>query len=119
MLSSLFAESAIARKIASTRSDPELANLHFDKMASIYTELKSRGIEAQRALLPLLHHSEPDVRCSAAAVALEFAPALAEPVLESIKELHGFVGYDAWSILRQWRSGTLRFPPYVETDADE
>jgi hypothetical protein len=118
-LSELFVASSNARKLASKQLDPELGNEHFDMMANIYRELKSRGIDAQRSLLPLLDHGDPDVRCNAAALALEFAPSLAEPVLQSLRELHGFVGYDAGSILREWKAGRLQFPPYAHAMDDE
>jgi hypothetical protein len=63
-LADLFVEAGITRKLAAKQLDPELGNKQFKTMANIYAELKSRGIEAQRSLLPLLHHSDPDVRCN-------------------------------------------------------
>jgi Domain of unknown function (DUF2019) len=118
-LADLFTAAAIARTGAINELKPKVGNRHFDMMTDIYLELKSRGIDAQRMLLPLIGHADPDVRFNAAALALEFAPALAEPVLESLKQLHGFVGYEAKLTLEMWAEGELEFPPYVHATDDQ
>jgi hypothetical protein len=106
----LFAEAAAANIRAWEDANPQLANKAYDVQANVYRELRSRGIEAQRALLSLLNDPEPYVRCSAAAYALEFAPQDAEPVLQALRPLRGFVGHDAGMTLDVWRKGELRFP---------
>jgi hypothetical protein len=111
-LAHLFADAAIARKAAFDKHKPGLANKEFDKMTNIYVELKRRGLEGQRSLLPLLEHRDPEVRLNAGVLALEFAPRLAEPVLEAVHSLHGMTGYEADLALRRWRAGALKFPPY-------
>ena len=108
----LFADAAFARKAALDEHKPGLANKKFDKMTNIYVELKRRGPDAQRSLLPLLAHNDREVRLHAGILALEFAPDAAEPVLEVVHSLHGMTGYEADFALRQWRKGALKFPPY-------
>jgi len=118
-LADLFVESAVARTIAIDKMDPRTGNKYFDTMTNIYSELKSRGIESQRALLPLLHHEDPGVRLNAAALAFEFAPELAEPVIDSLAKLDGFVGFEAELVLEIWQKGELEFPPYARAKGDK
>ena len=108
----LFAESAMSRKAAMDALKPKVGNKHFDMMTNIYVEIKSRGPAAQRSMLPLLNHTDPEVRCNAAALIMEFAPSQAEPVLRSLAQLDGFVGYEAEVVLEMWEQGELEFPPY-------
>jgi hypothetical protein len=108
----LFAKSAMARTAAMEALKPKLGNKHFDMMTDIYVELKSRGLVAQRSLLPLLNHSDPEVRCNAATLILEFAPSQAEPVLKALAQLDGFVGFEAELALEGWEQGDLEFPHY-------
>jgi hypothetical protein len=105
----LFAEDAAANGRALENAKPRLANKNFDAKTKLYTELRSRGVEAQRALLSLLEHADPHVRCSTAVYALEFASHEAEPILEALKELRGAVGFTARITLDQWKKGELRF----------
>jgi hypothetical protein len=108
----LFAESAMSRTAAMEALKPKVGNRHFDMMTNIYVELKSRGPTAQRSMLPLLNHADPEVRCNAAALIMEFAPSQAEPILRSLAQLDGFVGYEAEVVLEVWEQGELEFPPY-------
>jgi Domain of unknown function (DUF2019) len=62
-----FADAASAREAALEERKPRVANKHFDRMTGIYLELKARGIEAQRSLLPLLAHSDPGVKAQSRA----------------------------------------------------
>jgi hypothetical protein len=80
-------------------------------VARVYRELRSRGLEAQRLLLPLLQDLHLGVRGWAAAPALEFEPSAGEPVLEAMaKDQRGLTGFEAKITLREWRTGRLRFP---------
>jgi hypothetical protein len=105
-----FARAAVARFEAFETSTARVANRHFKLMTDIYRELKSRGLEAQRALLPLLNHAEPAARLGAAWLALDFAPTLGEPALRALKALHGLIGHEAGATLEEWKKGSLRFP---------
>ena len=95
---------------ATEAGDYTAANAAHDVIAPGYRELRSRGIEAQRALLPLLEHPDPGVSGWAAAHGLEFAPDQAEPALEAIVDLGGIGASSAKMTLGFWRKGDLKFP---------
>ncbi|MFG0275815.1 MAG: DUF2019 domain-containing protein [Phycisphaerales bacterium] len=91
--------------------DHKATNKAHDKIATIYAELRHRGEDAQRKLLPLLRDRDPSVRCWAAAHALDFAPHEGAPVLQSLAQNQcGFLGFGAKMTLREWEAGRLRFP---------
>lgn len=101
-----YATAAEAHRRATEVGDSETANRNADIVLGISTELRSRGREAQMALLPLLDHENPGVRCSAATRALEFAPEHGERVLEELAVAQkGLVGLVAEYALEQWRKG--------------
>jgi hypothetical protein len=114
-----YTECAIARRIAIDDSNPTLGNHHFDEMTRAYVELKSRGLDAQRALLPLLDHNDANLRLDAAVLALEFAPHLAVPVFRALAPLPGMLAYRADHALRRWEKGELEFPPYKHPADDD
>ena len=96
---------------ATQHGDAKGAKLAFDTVAAAYRELRVRGPEAQRALLPLLRHENPAVRLAAGAHALEFAPEEGGPALtELAEEDETSVAFDAEMTLELWRGGELRFP---------
>lgn len=108
-LAKLYAEAAVT---ATDQIDiPSMQNAAADCIATIYRELRSRGLASQRRLVTLLTHPHPGVRSWAAAHALEFDPTAGEPVLVELTEtdlpLHAF---GAKMTLREWRAGRLRFP---------
>jgi hypothetical protein len=106
-----YAEAAGQHGRATEAGDHKKANQAHEAIASVYRELRSRGLEAQRALLVLLDDSEPGVRLWAASHALEFSPADGERVLSSMANVpKSFLSFSADMTLRQWREGTLRFP---------
>lgn len=107
----MLASAASDRGLALRAAEPRSANTLYKLMVTLYKEIKDRGLEAQRQILPLLRHENPNVRASAAYFALEFDPETAEPVLERIlKEEHNMVGFSSRMVLQQWREGKLRFP---------
>ena len=79
-------------------------------IAAVYRELRTRGRDAQFALLPLLTHCNASVRCWAAAHALEFAPVKGEAALNELSMQGGLIGFSAEMTLEEWRNGALRFP---------
>ena len=103
------AEDIAAAAFALEHGDPELSNAYVDRKNIFYKELRSRGQQGRDALLTLLDHPNPYVRCTAAGHALEFAPVRAEAVLESLRDLHGGVGAEAYLILWAWQKGDLDF----------
>ena len=106
-----YTEAAKAHGQATENGDYEKANEAHDVIASAYRELRRRGLDAQRALLALLDHSDPGVRSWSAAHALEFSPAEGERVLSRMENIpKSLVSFSAKMTLRQWREGKLRFP---------
>jgi hypothetical protein len=96
---------------ATQHGDAHGAKIAFDAVSAVYRELRARGLEAQRALLPLLKHENPAVRLAAGAHALEFAPGEGEAALaELAAQDETSVAFDAEMTLEVWRDGELRFP---------
>lgn len=96
--------------------DYRTGNRAADSIIAICRELRRRGPDAQRQLLPLLTHPDPGVRCWAGAHALEFAPAEGERALLQLTALPNTTDFNrlrafaAEMALREWRAGRLRFP---------
>ncbi len=106
-----YAEAAAAHGRATGTGDYKTANAAHETLASVYRELRRRGMEAQLALLPLLEHEDLGVQAWAGAHALEFAPGEGEQALARISEIpKSLVSFSAKMALRQWRDGKLRFP---------
>lgn len=106
-----YEQAAVKYGRATEEGDYKTVNKNADIIIKIYAELRSRGREAQMALLPLLAHEEPGVRCSVGSHSLEFAPEQGEPVLSELALIQkSFVGMSAGMALEQWRKGALRFP---------
>ena len=103
-----YREAAVMHITASAENDPVTANRHYDTISSIYQELRSRGIEAQRALLPHLDDIHPAVRVWVSVHALEFAPEQGADLLERLqKRPTGIERLFAKYKLQEWREGTL------------
>jgi len=106
-----YAKAAAEHGKATENGDYKTGNKAADTVAVIYNELRSRGLDAQRSLLNLLHDENPGIRIWAAAHALEFSPSDGVPVLETmIKSEEGIIRFDAEMTLKEWRNGKLRFP---------
>ena len=106
-----YAEGAAAHGRATQVGDHKAANAAHEELASAYRELRRRGIDAQRALLPLLEHEDLGGQAWAGAHALEFAPVEGERALTRIAEIpKSLVSFSARMTLRQRREGKLRFP---------
>ena len=104
-------ESSAAHGQATETGDPVAANRAYDALAEVSLELRRRGADAQRALIPLLEHPDAGVRAWAGAHALEFCPEQGEPALMRVAAIPGsLVGLSAEMTLRQWYDGKLRFP---------
>lgn len=107
----VYAAAAAHHHGAKQHGDSRGASMAFDEVTTAYRELRSRGIAAQRALLPLLKHENPAVRLAAGAHALEFAPEEGEPALTELAVGdETSIGFDAEMTLEVWREGELRFP---------
>ena len=90
--------------------DSETANVYSAQVLSIYRELRARGRQAQDALLPLLSHEDLDVRETAAAHALDFAPDIGLPVLREIEATPAgrFASASARMALMSWEDGNFK-----------
>ena len=109
-LVSTFAKTASEHGEFMAACDPRRANAKFDQMAKLYGELRHRGLDAQRQLLPLLDSDNPHIRFHVATYALDFEP---EPAVQALKNiLHmesGALRFDARMTLEQWHKGEIRF----------
>jgi|SRR5580704_16181955 hypothetical protein len=106
-----FARTASERGKALRAVDPNRANSLYKLMLKIYREIKRRGGEAQRQMLPLLENENAHIRVAVASLALEFDPQAAEPVLRKIgQDEHNFLGFTADMVLKQWKEGKLHSP---------
>lgn len=93
---------------ATEAGDSDTANRQYDVVAAVYDELRRRA--AEKALLPLLSHDNPNVRKWAGAHALEFAPTDGELALRTVAAGSGIAAFNAQMTLREWHAGRLRFP---------
>lgn len=109
-LVALYRAAAVAYGEAQVAANHREANRQYDSIAAIYRELRRRGPDAQRALMPLLTDEDASVACWTAAHAMEFAPDRGAPVLRTLSPRRDFVGLDATMVLQQWEAGALRFP---------
>jgi hypothetical protein len=107
----VYAAAAARHHAAAQHGDIRAATTAFDTLSAAYRELRSRGLDAQRALLPLLGSDDPAVRLAAGVHALEFAPDEGEPALAELAASdQTSIGFDAEMTLEVWRDGELRFP---------
>lgn len=90
--------------------DYNAANRAAGLLVAIYSELRRRGEDAQRALLPFLGDDDLGVRLWSASHALEFAPFEGQTVLQAMIPVGRFLGLSAKTTLEEWEKGRLRFP---------
>lgn len=81
----LYQKAASEHGQATRRGDFTAGNPAADTVAAIYRVIRSRGLEDQRMLLPLLLSSDNGVRGWDAAHALEFEPRQGEAILSDCK----------------------------------
>jgi len=95
---------AIACFVASLKKDVEESNFQMDLAYVIVTELRRRGEEALKKLLPVLAHEDDSIRLAAAWALLPTHPDEARPVLEEIAS-KGFwsLAIDAQGLLGRWK----------------
>jgi Domain of unknown function (DUF2019) len=94
---------------ATEAGDHKTANRSADLISEVYAELRQRGADAQRALLPLLTDPASGVRLWSASHALEFAPEEGEAVLKKLASGGTFLGMTAKMTLEECRAGRLYF----------
>ena len=103
-----YVDAVMAYDPALLAGDSAGATAAYERVAVCSRELRRRGLDAQKALLPLLGHQIFRVRLCAATDALEFAPEIAEAELAKLASSNDLVGLDASTILREWREGRLK-----------
>lgn len=81
---------------------PVLANAAAARVIAICTELRRRGIQAQKSLLDLLSHSDLRVRVRAAGHVAEFAPEDAKRTMQEVAATGGLPGRSAAYALKAW-----------------
>lgn len=79
------------------------ANKAYARVNLFSKELRRRGVDAQRALLPLLTAGDLEVMVCVATDALEFAPDVAQEVLEKVIEAKVDCSIHAYLILNEWK----------------
>lgn len=104
-----FVTTAKARGEAVTDLDTRRANVCFDQMKAIDREMRARGTEAQKALIPLLHDRNRFVQYYASIYLLGLVPDEARAVLEwNAKYGVGLIAADARGFLRELDEGTYK-----------
>jgi hypothetical protein len=109
-LVALYERAATEHGHANVWRDFVAGNPAADRVAAIYSEIRSRGVENQKMLLPLLLSEDIGVRSWAAAHALEFEARRGEAILADIAGGDGVEAFNAKMTLSEWRKGNLRFP---------
>lgn len=109
-LIALYERAASEHGLSITRRNFRAGNPAADKIAAIYREIRNRGVEHQRMLLPLLLNTDIGVRGWTAAHALEFEARQGEAILTDIAKGDGLEAFSAEMTLKVWRAGNLRFP---------
>jgi hypothetical protein len=108
-LIALYRDAAASHGEFSENGNHRAANEAASLISAIYSELRRRGDEAQKALLPLLEDSAVGTRLWAASHALEFCSAKGEASLKQIASNRSLLGLSAATTLNEWRAGNLRF----------
>jgi hypothetical protein len=109
-LLSVYAESAAINGQSSINGDFKSANRHYRILSIVCRELGERGIDAQRSLLRLLAHDDPAVRLWTASHVIEFAPKEGIMALMELADREGTTGFEAETMLSEWKEGKFRFP---------
>jgi hypothetical protein len=104
-----FSMIAKERGKAAMMLDTRRANVCFDQMKAVDLEMRARGIETRKALVPLLSNPDRYVRYYAAMYLLALAPDQARAILEwNTKFEVGILAADARGMLRALNEGTYK-----------
>jgi hypothetical protein len=108
-LVSQFSTIAKERGEATMMLDTRRANACFDRMKAVDLELRARGVETRKALIPLLNDRDRYVRYYAAMYLLGLVPDQARAILEwNTKYEVGILAADARGMLRALDEGTYK-----------
>jgi len=104
-----FLEIAKVRGEATMMLDTRRANACFDRMKAVDLEMRARGTETRKALIPLLSDPNRYVRYYSAMYLLALAPDQARAILEwNTKFEVGILAADARGMLRALDDGTYK-----------
>ena len=106
---SRFERAAIEHGEATENGDGKRANRNYYKLANAVKAIRGYGASGSDALVTLLDHSNPHVKCWAASYLLSVAPERAVAVLRELSQGSGIAAFDAKMTLREWRRDPSRF----------
>jgi hypothetical protein len=102
-----YARAAAAHGSENAQGNVQAANEAYALVDVFSKELRRRGLEAQKALLPLLKSHDPEIRLCAAKDALGFAPDSAEKELQKLIDAKFDCSIHAYLVLNSWKKGKL------------
>lgn len=88
--------------------NPEEANRWHDIAHACYRTLRESEAGRQ-GITALISDDDPYVRCCAAAHSLHWAPGIARPALEALRDSHRESAFDARMVLQEFDKGRLSF----------
>lgn len=103
-----YREAAAESSSSMRTTDPQRANRAHDRLHEAYKLLKQTA-EGREAIVGLLVHPDPEVRCCAAAHSLQWKPREARAVLEQLARRDDVLGFEALMILKEFDAGRLSF----------
>ena len=101
---------ATEHRDATEQGDAPRANRNYHRLIKTRNRIISLGENGIDALLGLLKHENPGVRCWVATHLIQTHPEKAIPVLEHVAEGDGLCSLSAEIVLQEWRNGTLKVP---------
>jgi hypothetical protein len=104
-----FAESVIGQNAArDSRTGNKFARRYIEAFHQL---VELHGDEGREALTVLFGHSDPSVRCMAAAFLIRFCTARASEVLEQLASGSGLAAFAAQCTLKNWANGDWELDP--------
>ncbi|MHB1153355.1 MAG: hypothetical protein ACYCWE_06100 [Eubacteriales bacterium] len=107
-----FIDATVIHRTESEGGDYKLANKNFDIAVNCICKIKEFDGWVD-VFESLLDHENASIRVSAAYNLLPFKPELAVNTLKKCTSAPRGEGFNAKTILQEWRSGDLKFPEFV------
>ena len=105
----MFSDATIKHHTALTANNHKAANKYF-KLAERYVCEIKQYPNWEKSFINLLNHENIGVRINSASILLPYETKLAEQVLKKHCFATGIDGFNARMILKEWKSGDLKFP---------
>lgn len=112
LLKNEFINAAIAHELATVNGESKKANAAYSKIIKSYLKLKIEAESLKAVLLELIKHENESVQCWSATYLLPYCQEIGEHKLEEIANGAGVTAFDAFMTLKEWKRGTLKFPPF-------